>query len=51
MSFSAFGSFLHKLIFQRSKNQLKNLPFIFTPSQLFHLKTPAETRLNQTVMK
>jgi hypothetical protein len=27
MSFSAFNLFLQKLTFQRSKNQLKNLPF------------------------
>jgi hypothetical protein len=28
MSFSAFSSFLQKLAFQRSKSQLKSLPFV-----------------------
>jgi hypothetical protein len=30
MNFSAFSSFFQKLAFQRSKSQLKNLPFVST---------------------
>jgi hypothetical protein len=43
MSFSVFSLFLQKLAFQRSKSQLKNLPFIpdFGFSD-FPLKKPAE---------
>jgi hypothetical protein len=43
MSFSAFSSFLHKLAFQRSKSQLKNL--LFVPDfdfSAFQLKKTAE---------
>jgi hypothetical protein len=30
MSFSAFSSFIHKVVFNNSKNKLKNLPFLST---------------------
>jgi hypothetical protein len=43
MSFSAFSSFLQKFIFQRLKNQLKNLWFISVFAfAAFRLKKPAE---------
>jgi hypothetical protein len=43
MSFSAFSSFLHKLVFQYSKKQLKNLPFISVfVFSTFQLKKSAE---------
>jgi hypothetical protein len=43
MSFSAFSSFLHKLVFQRSKRQLKNLLFVSAFSfSIFRLKMSAE---------
>jgi hypothetical protein len=45
MSFSAFSSFLHKLAFQRSKSQLKSLPFVSAFGfSTFRLKKPAEKR-------
>jgi hypothetical protein len=43
MSFSAFSSFLQKLAFQRSKSQLKSLPFV--PAfdfSAFRLERPVE---------
>jgi hypothetical protein len=43
MSFLAFSSFLQKLVFQRSKSQLKNLPFV--PDfgfSAFQLEKPTE---------
>jgi hypothetical protein len=43
MSFSALKSFFQKLAFQRSKNQLKSLPFVSAFSfSNFQLKKPAE---------
>jgi hypothetical protein len=43
MSFSAFSSFLQNLVFQCSKNQLKNLPFVSTFGfSAFQLKKSAE---------
>jgi hypothetical protein len=43
MSFSAFSSFLRKIVFQRSKNQLKNLLFISGfDFSAFQLKKTAE---------
>jgi hypothetical protein len=43
MSFSAFSLFLQKLAFQRSKSQLKNLPFVSAfDFSTFQLKKPAE---------
>jgi hypothetical protein len=43
MRFSSFISFLRKLTFHRSKNQLKSLPFVPAFSfSAFRLKKPAE---------
>jgi hypothetical protein len=43
MSFSAFSLFLQKLVFQRSKSQLKSLPFVSTFGfSAFQLEKPAE---------
>jgi hypothetical protein len=43
MNFSVFSSFLQKLTFQRSKSQLKNLPFVSVfVFSAFQLKKIAE---------
>jgi hypothetical protein len=43
MSFLAFSPFLQKLAFQRSKSQLKSLPFVSAFSfSAFRLEKPAE---------
>jgi hypothetical protein len=43
MSFLAFSAFLQKLAFQRSKSQLKNLPFVPAIGfSAFQVEKPAE---------
>jgi hypothetical protein len=50
MSFSAFSSFLQKLVFQRFKSQLKILSFIFIFCfSNFQLKKSADNK-KQTVV-
>jgi hypothetical protein len=45
MSFSAFSLFFHKLIFNRSKSQLKSLPFVHVFNlSAFRLKKLAEKK-------
>jgi hypothetical protein len=45
MSFSLFSSFIQKLAFQRSKSQLKSLPFVSAFGfSAFWLEKPVEKR-------
>jgi hypothetical protein len=52
MSFSAFNSFLKKLAFQRSKSQLKDLPFISAFNFLtFQLKNQLKNKNKHVILE
>jgi hypothetical protein len=52
MSFSDFSSFLQKLAFQCSKNQLKNLPFVSAFGfSAFQLKSQLRSRNKQASLR